>query len=93
MQGNANGYFRPRHNITRAETATVMNRLLGRMDSRALFYTVYENGMLEHLGHARPFSDVNAASWYFPSVLAATNDHYLTRDGDEMIHWKFIRTQ
>jgi len=80
------GNFRPTANITRAETATAMNRILGRLDSRSAFYAAD----VVYLNYARPFPDVRSTTWYFPSVLAAANDHRLTRDSDGAIDWKAI---
>ena len=83
MQGNAQNEFRPRAHITRAETATVFNRNLGRLDSLA----AYELADVTR-GYARDFPDVDEANaagnmpWFFPSVLSAANDHFLTRDAD-----------
>jgi len=80
------GNFRPTANITRAETATAMNRILGRLDSRSAFYAAD----VVYLNYARPFPDVRGTTWYFPSVLAAANDHRLTRDSNGAIDWKAI---
>ena len=92
MQGDDQGNFRPRANITRAEVATVMNRILGRLDSRDA-YDAADVGR----DNARTFPDIaanaNPMRWYFPSVLAAANDHYLTRDNDGNIAWVHVRVQ
>ena len=80
------GTFRPADNIIRAEVATAMNRILGRLDSRPALYAAD----VEHLYRARGFYDVADGAWYFPSVLAAANDHRLTRDSDDAIDWKYI---
>ncbi|MCL2842865.1 MAG: CotH kinase family protein [Oscillospiraceae bacterium] len=92
MQGDNRGNFRPSANITRAEVATVMNRILGRLDSRE----AYRATDVER-DNARAFPDVpvdrDPIQWYFPSVLAAANDHYLTRDDYGTIDWKFVRVQ
>ena len=84
--GNSNGNFRPQDNITRGETATAINRLLGRIDSRMALNAVY----VENIYHVRQFPDVAASAWYFASVMAAANDHYLTRDSAGAIDWKMI---
>lgn len=92
MQGDNRGNFRPRANITRAEVATVINRILGRLDSRE----AYEAAKVER-DNARVFPDIpmdrDPIQWYLPSVLAATNDHYLTRDESGTIDWKFVSEQ
>ena len=87
MLGGSDGNFRPLDNITRAETATAINRLLGRIDSRTAFNAIAPIG---GLGHAHRFSDVADDAWYFPSVLAATNTHDLIVDGDGNIERKTI---
>ena len=86
MIGNTQGNFRPRENITRAETATAINRLLGRIDSRA----AWDAAEIENPEAARNFSDVGSGAWYFPSVVAAANDHNLRRDAEGTITWKQI---
>jgi len=92
MVGDARNQFRPRANITRAETATVFNRNLGRLDS----VTAYNAAEVER-DNKRDFPDVNVLNtagtmtWFFPSVLGATNDHYLTRDDNGDITEKYVR--
>lgn len=85
MVGSAN-YFRPTTNISRAEIATGMNRILGRLDSRSAF----DAAEVLYLENAHEFPDVDATAWYFPSVLAAANAHRLTRDSDGAIARKVI---
>jgi len=84
--GDPDGNFRPGDNITRAETATAINRLLGRIDSRTALNAAY----VENINHARRFPDVEPSSWFFASVVGASNDHYATRDGTEAIDWILI---
>jgi len=86
MTGDDQGTFRPIDNIIRAEVATAMNRILGRLDSRSAFYAAD----IENLYRARAFPDVGGTAWYFPSVLGAANDHRLTRDAYDAIDWKYI---
>jgi len=82
----SDGNFRPGTNIIRAETATTINRLLGRIDSRA----AWNAAEIENLQAVRDFPDVAEDEWYFPAVVAAANDHYLTRAGSGVIDWKRI---
>ncbi|MCL2588178.1 MAG: InlB B-repeat-containing protein, partial [Oscillospiraceae bacterium] len=89
MVGDQHGNFRPLANISRAETATAMNRLLGRIDSREAL----GDADVLHLYRANEFSDVATGAWYFPSVLAAANDHRLARDEDEVIVWIYFLTR
>ncbi|MCL2843390.1 MAG: S-layer homology domain-containing protein, partial [Oscillospiraceae bacterium] len=86
MVGDTQGDFRPRANISRAEVATAVNRILGRIDSRAALEALEELDIAD----ARNFPDVADDAWYFASVLGATNDHYLTRGGGESISGKAI---
>lgn len=84
--GDGNGYFRPRDSITRAEAATVFNRLLGRINNRSMLY--YAD--TPNLNDARDFHDVRNNAWYFGSILAATNDHYSTSNNNGLINWMLI---
>lgn len=55
MVGDNNKNFRPNDNITRAETAAIICRM------------IENNGMIADL----PFSDVSTEDWFFPYVSAA----------------------
>lgn len=86
MLGDPNGNFRPQANIMRAEVATAVNRSDNRVDS---------NEALEVANVANPeairdFPDVAEDSWYFASVVGATNDHRVRRDDDGAIISKVI---
>ena len=84
MVGDAlTGMFRPLHPIIRAETATAVNRLLGRIDSEDAWDAVE----VENPEAIRSFPDVEEDDWFFGAVVAATNNHYLTRDSDGNIDW------
>ena len=85
MLGAPNNNFNPLTLITRAEAATAMNRNLGRIDSRAAF----DAAEVVNLENAREFPDVSETAWYFPSVVAAANDHRLTVEGGAVV-WKDI---
>ena len=80
MLGDPSGHFRPQSNITRAEAATAMNRLLGRIDNQ----TQLEATNILNIEYMRFFPDVNELAWYFASVVAAANNHYLYEDISEM---------
>jgi len=86
MVGNDLGEFQPLVNISRAEVATAINRMLGRVDS----WAALEGVDLQNLSAAREFPDVLYDAWYFPSVLAATNDYRLARDSDGLVIWMEI---
>jgi len=83
MTGDHEGNFRPRDYITRAEAATVMNRFMGRIDSQVAL----DAAEVENIDAARLFTDVETTAWYFPSVLFASNYHFMSRDEDYNIVW------
>jgi len=85
--GDTVGTFRPQDNIMRAEVATAVNRMLGRVDSNealAAVELVNEAAIID-------WPDVAEAEWYFASVIGAANDHRLMRDDDGAIIRKEIR--
>ena len=65
--GYGNGTFRPQNNITRAETMTLVNRVLNRQPET-------EDDLLPNMtvwtGNANP------KAWYYLAVQEATNSHY-----------------
>ena len=87
MVGNQNGEFHPRRSITRAEVATVVNRQLARVDSVAAWNAISE---VEGEADITYFPDLRTAAWYWPVVVAATNDHLVTRNEVGGINWKQI---
>ena len=93
MVGDTQNRFRPRANITRAEVATAVNRILGRIDSRDALAGLRTAGTIENEGSGRPFPDVAGTAWYFASVLGAANDHYATRGEAGDVTWMYIRIQ
>ena len=86
MLGDGQGSFRPLDHISRAEAATTINRMLGRIDS----WAALEEISLRNPYAVQEFPDVLEPGWYFPSVLAAANDHRLGRDTGGSIDWKEI---
>jgi len=84
--GDGSGNFNPLAYSIRAYVATIANRILGRVDS----WEALEAAEVENKPHAFQFPDVSETAWYFPSILAAANDHRLTRDDDGAIDWKYI---
>ena len=87
VRGDTAGNFNAGNNIIRAEVATAVNRMLGRIDS----LEALEAANLENIEDAREFSDVSDGAWYFASILAAANDHVLARDEDGAVNWMEIR--
>ena len=93
MVGDAQGYFRPAADIRRAEVATAVNRLLGRVDGNPLRNALVTAEALEHESRGRVFPDVATTNWFFAAVLAAANDHYLTHNGEGVVDWMYIRQE
>jgi len=84
--GNDQGNFNPQGRMTRAEAATLMSRFLSRVDRWELLNAID----IEHFSEAHLFPDVYENAWYFPAVLAVSNDHYLLRTDEGVIVWKAI---
>ncbi len=86
IQGYPDGSFRPNRSITRAETMTMINRVLERVPS-----------VEEHLLPYRTmltFPDCQPGEWYYIAVQEATNSHTYERasgvkNGDEQ--WIALR--
>ena len=78
--------FNPLGYSIRAYVATITNRILGRVDS----WEALEAAEVENKPYAFRFPDVSETAWYYPSILAAANDHRLTRDDDDAIDWKYF---
>ena len=81
MRGDPSGEFRPRADIRRAEVATAVNRTLGRVDSWYALAALY----LRNPYAVRDFPDMTDTGWYFPSVLAAANDHRVGHGWKEIV--------
>lgn len=72
----SNGLFRPNADITRAETMTLVNNVLGRS-------TITEDSLLEDMIEWP--DNMNTDKWYYLAVQEATNGHnYNMTDGVEM---------
>ncbi len=73
--GDENGNFNPNDNITRAEAATIVNRMLERLgDFKAI-----------NSGEAKKFPDVSESFWGYNEIAEATSDHAHDYD-DEKVH-------
>ena len=81
--------FSANDNITRAEAITAMNNILNRIGNRE----VWNVTRIENFYNAHLFPDVETTSWYFPSVVTASNNHRLTRDDDGNINWIEFQAQ
>ena len=86
IEGYPDGSFKPQQNITRAETMTMINRVLDRVPSVESHLLPY-NVMLT-------FPDCQSGQWYYIAVQEATNSHTYERavtekHGDEQ--WIALR--
>lgn len=94
IKGDENGNANPSDNITRAEAATLLNRLLGRQPA--------SDSAESCTGYVKYWSDCSADAWYYADILEASNSHnynWATDAGevigdDNLIHevWTNIRT-
>ena len=69
IHGYEDGTFRPAKNITRAETVTMVNNVLGRAPSK--------EGLLAGM---KTFTDnADSSAWYYAAIQEATNSHDFTK--------------
>ena len=85
IKGYTDGTFRPKNNITRAETMTLVNRVLER--------GVDEDGLAED---AIQWADNKPGDWYYYDVQEATNSHEYARtdksiDGQSFCYEEWIK--
>lgn len=72
INGVGDGTFRPDRSITRAETATMVNRMLGRLPDE----TAIDAGL------GRKFPDVTKSHWAWYQIGEATASHNYTMNSD-----------
>ena len=72
LTGYPDGTFRPESQITRAELAAIINRMLGRSADKA-FITA-------HSGQISPFSDVAPTHWAYYDIMEGSNAHIYSID-------------
>ena len=72
IAGYPNGTFGPQRNITRAETATMINRVLDRVPS--------EESHLLSRGVMQIWPDANPGDWFYLAMQEATNSHDYERN-------------
>jgi len=79
ISGDANGTFRPTQQITRAETAALLSRVLGRRAINA-------ESIKRVYGDIQIFYDVaDSSKWYYYYVIEASHSHwYIIKDGIEV---------
>ncbi|MFI3226064.1 MAG: S-layer homology domain-containing protein, partial [Clostridia bacterium] len=72
INGYSDGTFRPDQEITRAESVTIINRIMGR---------VYDAEYIEE-NDVNIFSDVTTSHWGYGDILEASVDHTYEEDED-----------
>lgn len=72
VDGYPDGTFGPQRNITRAETATMINRVLDRVPS--------EESHLLSRGVMQIWPDANPGDWFYLAMQGATNSHDYERN-------------
>ena len=77
IKGYTDGSFKPDQNITRAEAASMINRMLHRLPE-----TVEDllDGMVQ-------WQDNNPSDWYYINMQEATNSHDFKQKGEINEHW------
>lgn len=78
FSADENGLFRPDAPMTRAETAVVFNRLLGRAPNATV---------LARMRNLQAFTDVNYDHWAYAAIMEATINHTYREDGTGFEQW------
>ena len=81
ISGYSDGTFRPRATITRAEVATIVNRMLNRTADRNF---VDSNATTQ-------FDDVPNTYWAYYNIMEATNAHDHSIDNDGVESWTKLK--
>ena len=83
VNGYEDGSFRPQNKITRAETMSLVNRVLNRRPETA-------EDLLENMTKWTDNADTNA--WYYLAVQEATNSHYYEyKENSQYEKWTELR--
>lgn len=77
IKGYADGSFKPDQNITRAEAASMINRMLHRLPETA---DDLLDGMIQ-------WSDNQPSDWYYINMQEATNSHDFKQKGEINEYW------
>lgn len=72
LTGYPDGTFRPESQITRAELAAIINRMLGRSADKAF--------IAAHSGQISQFSDVAPTHWAYYDIMEGSNAHTYSMD-------------
>lgn len=86
IAGYTDGTFKPDAPITRAETVTMVNRVLNR-NPQSLEDMVVDNTMIVFKDNA------NQKEWYFLQIQEAANGHDFTRDKDGFEKWTATKNE
>lgn len=77
IQGYTDGSFKPDQNITRAEAASMINRMLHRLPET-------EDDLLDGMVQ---WQDNQPSDWYYINMQEATNSHDFKQKGEIHEHW------
>ncbi len=77
LQGYTDGSFKPDQNITRAEAASMINRMLHRLPETA---DDLLDGMIQ-------WPDNQPSDWYYINMQEATNSHDFKQKGEINEYW------
>ncbi|WP_337415940.1 S-layer homology domain-containing protein [Anaerotignum faecicola] len=77
IKGYADGSFKPDQNITRAEAASMINRMLHRLPET-------EDDLLDGMVQ---WQDNQPSDWYYINMQEATNSHDFKQKGEIHEHW------
>lgn len=81
ITGYPDGTFRPDNTISRAEVATIVNRMLARSADKAFIDS--------YAGEMKTFTDVSFSYWAYYDIMEAANAHgYGKHNGTEM--WSYL---
>lgn len=82
IQGYSNGAFGPQDDVTRAQAATIVNRMLARSADR---------DFINDNANVRTFDDVTENDWFYYQVLEAANSHNHGYSSDGYEIWTGIK--
>ena len=75
ISGFTDGTFRPENKITRAETVTILNKMLGRRP----------DAHVAAKANVRNFYDIFPTHWAYANIIEAATEHSYTSDGVEEV--------
>lgn len=78
ISGNSDGTFRPNASLTRAQAASIFNKILGRQ---------MDETVLMNATDLRSFSDVKKNTWYYAAIMEASINHDGVTNADGTETW------